>query len=166
MSPQPRDARLNTIDTQRTRDSTAFALAPPGLPRSARRRRWDAVPLLVTAMLVLLFGVADASAQAASTPAVNDEIDQLLSALGSSKCQFNRNGTWHSAEEATRHLSRKRDYLAKKGLVTTTESLIALAASKSSLSGTPYQVRCPGAPTVKSSVWLTRQLAELRARGR
>lgn len=41
---------------------------------------------------------------AASLPtAARGEIDSLLSRLGSSGCEFKRNGSWHTASEAQSH---------------------------------------------------------------
>ena len=113
--------------------------------------------------LLLLFVLSVAAAQAPPTK-VTREVGQLFSALEHSGCQFQRNGSWHDAAAASAHLRRKYDYLLKKGVLTSTERFIELAASKSSMTGTPYQVRCGGAPTVDSRTWFTRKLTELRAR--
>ena len=106
------------------------------------------------------------SVAAAQTPPANvtREIGQLFTTLERSGCQFQRNGSWHDAAAASAHLRRKYDYLQKKGAVTSTERFIELAASKSSITGRPYRVRCAGAPTVESRTWFTRRLTELRAR--
>lgn len=112
---------------------------------------------------LLLFVLSAAGAQ--TPPAnVSREIGQLFTALEHSGCQFQRNGSWHDAAAASAHLRRKYDYLLKKGAVTSTERFIELAATKSSMTGTPYRVRCTGAPTVESRIWFSRQLSALRAR--
>lgn len=90
------------------------------------------------------------------------EINQLFAALKNSNCEFSRNGSWYSAPKASEHLQRKYDYLQKKGLVTSTESFIELAATKSSMSGKPYEVRCGGAAAVPSQSWFTGKLRALR----
>ena len=59
-----------------------------------------------------------------------------------------------------------RDYLLKKGLVTSTETFIELAATKSSISGKPYQVRCGKAPAQSSQSWFASKLKALRGNGR
>ncbi|MCL1636143.1 DUF5329 domain-containing protein [Luteimonas sp. SX5] len=112
---------------------------------------------------VLLFSstVAAQSQHASATR----EIGQLFVVLERSGCQFYRNGSWHNSKQAASHLRRKYDYLAKKGLVTTTESFIDLAATKSSVSGKPYMVKCPDAAAVESKVWLTHKLVGLRSAG-
>ena len=90
------------------------------------------------------------------------EIHQLFKALEASGCEFNRNGTWYNGQKASEHLHRKYDYLLKKGLVTSTESFIGLAASESSMSGRAYMVRCGKSAPVRSKAWFLGKLAELR----
>lgn len=109
----------------------------------------------------LLGACASLSAQGVS-PATTREVDQLFKVLAQSNCEFSRNGSWYAAPKASEHLQRKYDYLQKKGLVTSTESFIELAATKSSMSGTPYQVRCGNAAPVSSQSWFTGKLRELR----
>jgi len=91
------------------------------------------------------------------------EIESLLSKLKASGCMFDRNGTWYTSEEAQAHLARKLDYLVDKEGVATAEQFIERAASKSSMSGQRYQVKCGGKPPVQSSKWLYDALRELRA---
>ncbi len=113
------------------------------------------------AILLLVSGAAFAQNP---LPATSREIGQLFAALESSRCEFHRNGSWHSAQKASEHLHRKYDYLLEKGLVTSTESFIELAATKSSMTGKPYLVRCGNAQPVPSMSWFTSKLKELRAR--
>ena len=54
-------------------------------------------------------------------------------------------------------------YLLRKNLVPSTEAFIDRAASQSSMSSKPYQVRCPGQPDVSSKQWFTEQLQQIRA---
>ena len=90
----------------------------------------------------------------------------MFSALRESNCEFSRNGSWYNAQKASEHLQRKYDYLLKKKLVTSTESFIELAATKSSMSGKAYQVRCGKAAPVSSQSWFTSKLTGLRGGGR
>ncbi|MEO6689441.1 MAG: DUF5329 domain-containing protein [Dokdonella sp.] len=90
------------------------------------------------------------------------DIDRLLSTLGSSDCEFYRNGHWYSAGQAQDHLKRKYDYLLDKGAVASAEAFIAEAGTKSSMSGTPYQVRCPHEEAQPSAVWLGNALRRIR----
>ena len=117
-------------------------------------------------ILVLVFSLVFARAALAEgpPPAAAREIAQLFSALQDSKCEFYRNGTWYEADKAVEHLQRKYDYLLGKGQVTSTESFIDLAATRSSLSGKSYLVRCGNAQPVPSKDWFTGKLKQLRAR--
>jgi len=111
-----------------------------------------------TFLLLLAAGAADAQ-----TPPAQNEIDSLISALGDSDCRFERNGKWYGAADAKAHLQRKYDWLHKRGLAATPELFIERAASRSSTSGRPYRVRCPGEADQASADWLQAQLRRLRA---
>ena len=104
----------------------------------------------------------------AQTPSAKtaEEVGQLFAPLKQSNCEISGNGSWYNAEKASDHLQRKYDYLLKKRLVTTTESFIDLAATKSSISGKPYQVRCGETAPVSSSSWFMSQLNAVRSGGR
>lgn len=93
------------------------------------------------------------------------EISALLNTLRQSECQFERNGTWYSAERAAEHLQGKWDY-AKED-IDSSETFIREVASGSWLLGGDYHVRCPQAgsapPSVTTSTeWLNQQLEQLR----
>lgn len=112
-------------------------------------------------LLLLVFGAAFAQAVPATA---SREIGQLFSALENSRCEFNRNGSWYDGHKAAEHLHMKYDYLARKGQVASAESFITLAATKSSMSGRPYLVRCGTAQPVESKDWFLGKLRELRGR--
>lgn len=95
-------------------------------------------------------------------PAAKAEVTAVLNRLEASGCEFNRNDRWHSAAQARVHLQRKLDHVESKGSVKTAEGFIYLAASKSSVTGVAYQVRCSGRAPVASTAWLLQQLDELR----
>lgn len=116
--------------------------------------------LFITALIALLSSLAMA---AQSAPAIRTEIDQLLTKLQASGCEFNRNGSWYSGAEAKDHLLRKLEYIENKGTLHSTEQFIELAASKSSFSGKAYQVKCGNEPAQESQAWLTKQLDAIRA---
>lgn len=117
-------------------------------------------------LLAIALAVLPVLAQAAPTPAARQEIAHLIDYLGASGCRFQRNGDWHDAPDAVKHLKRKVDYLLKRDLVDTAEDFIARAASESSFSGKPYQVRCGGAAPVPSAAWLGAELSRHRNAGR
>lgn len=102
---------------------------------------------------------------AAPSPTAKREIQGLMDALSASSCEFQRNGTWHGREEARKHLQRKYEYLLKRDLADTAELFIERAASKSSLSGRAYQVRCPGQPVQPAAAWFKARLETLRGSG-
>ena len=118
------------------------------------------LPLLL--LLALMMAVP---AGAAPPPAAVREIEGLIAALGASGCDFQRNGSWYPAKKAEQHLRRKYDYLRERDKVATAEQFIALAGTRSSMSGRAYSVRCPGKPVVDSAAWLQGRLRALRATG-
>ena len=134
------------------------ACPAPTRPGTAARRlrRTLGCALLLTA-LALPVGAAPLA------PPVRAEIEALLAVLQTSACAFQRNGAWYSASEARTHLLRKLDYLAGKEAVASSEQFIALGASRSSISGRPYRVKCADAAPVDSGIWLIEQLQAVRA---
>jgi hypothetical protein len=107
---------------------------------------------------VLMF----ATANALPAPAAKAEIDYLLSAVASSKCEFYRNGSWYDAKSAADHLTTKYKYLAARDLVQSAEEFIEKAATRSSLSGRDYAIRCGDGAAVASSRWLLVLLVRYR----
>ena len=104
----------------------------------------------------------DAANEASSSPA---EINYLLQAVEQSGCDFYRNGGWHAGAQARAHLARKYEAVQKQHPLRSTEAFIDEVASRSSASGEPYRVRCPGEPPVASDVWFRRVLARYRQGG-
>ena len=115
---------------------------------------------LASTAIVLVF---IAAAHAAPTPAAKAEIEYLLSAVGSSDCRFYRNGTWYDAKSAAAHLRYKYESLVAKDLIRDTDDFIDRAATKSSLSGRDYAIKCEGAAELSSRQWLTNLLVAYRA---
>ncbi|WP_097303812.1 YfeK family protein [Pseudomonas chlororaphis] len=101
------------------------------------------------------------SAQAQTTPQAAQEIKGLLDFVEHSQCQFVRNGTEYPAPQARQHLEKKLNYLEGKNMVSNAEDFIDLAATKSSMSGKAYEVRCPAGSQPASS-WLKAELQRLR----
>jgi hypothetical protein len=104
-----------------------------------------------------------ALAQAAEPPATKAEITHLFTTLETSNCQFNRNGSWYSANEASGHLGTKYKYLQDKDLVPTAEKFIERAATESSLSGKAYQIKCADNLARPSAPWFKAALDKYRA---
>jgi hypothetical protein len=118
------------------------------------------------AVLCLVPGLALAPVARAAPPAIaQTEINYLLGVVESSACEFFRNGSWYGAKMAAAHLRDKyRILLATGNQINSAEDFIEEAASKSSLSGQPYQVRCSGDRAIATNGWLRDMLARYRAR--
>ena len=127
------------------------------------KRKPKLASLILNAWLIATILFVSPAHSATPSPVARDEIDALLMRLKSSGCQFKRNGTWHSAGEAQVHLQRKLDYLLKRGAVASAEQFIERAASKSSVTGQAYLVKCGSRPPVPSAEWLAFQLQVMRA---
>ena len=109
---------------------------------------------LLTALLLL--------SPAAYAGEAEVEIEYLITTVGESGCTFIRNGSRHDAEDAASHMRLK--YRRGKRYATTAELFIERLASKSSFSGKPYAIECPGREAVPSGDWLTARLHEYRER--
>jgi hypothetical protein len=114
---------------------------------------------------VLALGMVIAPIARAEPPAsVQQEISHLIRYVGDSGCEFKRNGVWSDAKTAAAHVRGKYDFLVKLALIDTTKDFIDKAATRSSLSGQSYEVRCGGDLPMPSSAWLANELARYRAR--
>jgi hypothetical protein len=115
----------------------------------------------VVVLVAALFWVS--ATHAAELPAKGaTEIAHLLQHLGASGCEFNRNGDWYNAKDASAHIRKKYDYLLKKGLLGSAEDFIRLGATESSMSHQAYQVRC-GAQVEPSADWMSEELERFRS---
>lgn len=92
------------------------------------------------------------------------EIAHLFDFLSKSSCEFQRNGSWYAASKAAEHIRNKYDYLIKRELINSAEEFIELAASKSSISGKDYQVKCADQVTISSAKWFSQELARYRVK--
>jgi hypothetical protein len=116
-----------------------------------------------TSLLLILASLLSSPAFSAEpSPATRSEIAHLLSYLETSGCQFYRNGSWYGPKEARTHLEMKYRYAVKTNRVFSTEDFIAGAASKSSMSGKPYQVKCDRNAPVTTAEWFTAELLRYR----
>ena len=90
---------------------------------------------------------------------MNSEIDYLLDTVGESGCVFIRNGKEHAASAAKDHLQTKR----KRGRrhFESADEFIERLASRSSLSGREYTIRC-GDELVSANTWFTAALERYR----
>lgn len=92
---------------------------------------------------------------------VKEEIGYLLDFIDGSDCIFIRNNTSHSGPEARDHIEKKYRYIRKRKTIDSTQMFIASAASRSSLSGKPYMVRCHDV-IMTSEQWLLEELERYR----
>ena len=58
----------------------------------------------------------------------------------------------------------KYEYLSGRGAVDSAEAFIEQGASRSSMSGEPYEVQCPGQGSLPSGQWLQEELRRYRQR--
>ncbi|HWZ63540.1 MAG TPA: DUF5329 domain-containing protein [Steroidobacteraceae bacterium] len=118
----------------------------------------------VSAVMWLLLGPALAPiARTAPSAVAQTEIDYLLRSTESSACEFFRNGSWYDAKKAAARLRDKYEVPALRDRIQTADDFIEQVATKSSLGGQPYQVRCSGAKAVTTNQWLRDLLARYRA---
>lgn len=105
------------------------------------------------------------AARAAPSVAAQVEIDHLLEFVGTSGCEFYRNGSWYDSRQARAHLRYKYEALMAGDRIQIAEDFIDKAASKSGASGRPYEVRCAkGSTAVPAGQWLREELTRYRAK--
>ena len=110
--------------------------------------------VFISALLLSVLLVPEGSAAGPE-----EEIVHLLQYIEQSECVFTRNGKEHLGPEALEHIQMKYDYVRKK--VETTEDFIRYAATKSSLSGRLYLVRCDEVE-LPTAEWLKAELTRFR----
>jgi hypothetical protein len=114
-------------------------------------------------LATVLLGFAPSAPTYAVTES-RDEIAHLLEFVAKSPCTFIRNGKAYPAAEARVHLERK--YAVLKDRIRTAEDFIDLAASRSSVSGDPYRIRCSPGQEQETSAWLRWELLRFRRQPR
>ena len=113
----------------------------------------------MTRLLLSLILLAGSIATVRADTNAEAEIHALIRAVAESGCEFNRNGSLHSAEAAAEHLELK--YSQGKRYADSAEAFIDRLASKSSWSGKPYKMICDQ-QTQPAGDWLTATLQEMR----
>lgn len=122
-------------------------------PRRVISQLMMAVSICVIAIIV--------DTQVVALPQTANEIRGLLEFVEKSDCTFIRNGAEYSGPQARAHLEQKLNYLESKNRVKSAEDFIDLAATKSSMSGRAYEVRC-SAGTEPAGMWLHKELQRQR----
>jgi hypothetical protein len=112
--------------------------------------------IIVSAALLLLLAMPVARADPLA-----DEIAYLIGFIRHSSCTFIRNGSEYGGDKAADHIRAKYDHFMAE--IKSIEDFIDRAASKSLLSGKPYEVRCAG-KTVPAAEWIRAEDANYRAK--
>jgi hypothetical protein len=120
--------------------------------------------LAIAKRTALAFALAPMLAHADPSPTVLQEVKHLLGFIEQSGCDFNRNGTWANAKAAQAHVMNKFEYLLRQDKIATALDFIEKAASESSMTGTPYQVKCGKAAPILSRAWLTEELKKYQSK--
>ena len=104
-------------------------------------------------------------AMATPTPLEQSRIDKLIRYVEMQKgIIFIRNGKEYSCEEAAKFLRGKMDAMGKE--VGTAREFIEQIATKSSMSGKPYQIRLGDGTVVLSAVFLSDELKRIESQPR
>ena len=117
---------------------------------------------LCGAIGITLIALGIGSFVTAATPVAPAEVEYLLSAVASSRCEFYRNGEWFDSNKASAHLRDKYNALAALGRFLTAADFIEEVATKSSLSGRAYLMRCAGGEPLATNQWLREVLERYR----
>jgi hypothetical protein len=112
------------------------------------------------ALACILFAGTGTALPSEADGTAETEIEYLLTSVGTSQCEFVRNGSPHSGSDAESHLRMK--YRRGQRYVKSAEQFINRIASASSLSKRPYLMRCEGAEEVPAGDWLHTQLKNYR----
>ena len=113
---------------------------------------------------ILVLGLLLAPLAYAEPPTnVQIEVNFLLGYIEGSGCDFYRNGSRYDSQAAQVHLRDKYKYLVARNLMNSTEDFIERAATESSFTGQPYEVKCNGGATITSNQWLREELVRLRS---
>lgn len=115
--------------------------------------------LVMLCLLILFMSVSPLQASETNTAKTDIEIQYLLKTIEESGCTFKRNWSEYTTDEARSHMEMKYDYAKDK--ITKTEQFIKYIATKSSITGKEYIIRCDG-KDYSSAEWLTDKLGEYR----
>jgi hypothetical protein len=88
------------------------------------------------------------------------EVEHLLNFIKTSSCIIYRNGSRHTGIEAVTHIEKKYDYFRDR--IKTTEDFIEYSATKSTMSGKYYTVKCGSENEIRTRDWLLDELKKYR----
>ena len=112
---------------------------------------------------ILVLVLFSGSVTAGVSSSTQLEIEHLLNFIRNSSCIIDRNGNTYAAVKAISHIEKKYAYFEDE--IETTEDFIELSASKSTMSGKYYMVRCGDGEQIRTRDWLLQELTGLRAQG-
>lgn len=115
--------------------------------------------------LALLLGASAALAFAAPPASEQTLIDGLIQRVSTMRSMtFLRNGKPHDAAEAAKHMRAKFDHF--KDEIATAEDFIERCASRSEMTGKPYQVRLQDGSLRDANAFLNAELRAMRRQGK
>ena len=97
--------------------------------------------------------------------AAQAETGYLLALVEASSCEFYRNGTAYDGSRAGSHLRDKYALIVAADHVLTADAFVEKVATRSSMTGRPYEVSCAGHERVPLGPWLREALARYRTNG-
>jgi len=111
---------------------------------------------------LLCLGLLFAGFAAAAPLTEQQKIDVLIHSVETLPgAQFIRNGSAHDGKAAAEHLQMKRHYAGNR--IKTANDFIENCASRSSMTGLPYQIRFANGKTEESGVFLHAELKQIEA---
>ena len=111
---------------------------------------------------MLLLGLLFTAFAFAAPLTEQQKIDELIHGIEVLPgAQFIRNGSAHDGKAAAAHLQQKRDYAGSR--IKTANDFIECCASRSSLSGQPYQIRFANGMTEDAEVYFRAELKRIEA---
>lgn len=115
---------------------------------------------VVVGLVAVLVSMGSSASATPPPPHEQSRIEKLIKFVeGQKGIKFVRNGTEYNCEEAGRFLRGKMD--AMGGEVSTARQFIERIASKSSMSGKPYQVRFPDGKMMLVEAYLFEELKRI-----
>jgi len=124
----------------------------------------SSLQFLRTALFALLLAAVAALAQATPSASEQKLIDTLILRVSNMKTMtFMRNGDEHNAADAAKHMQAKFDHF--KDEIVTAEDFIDRCASRSEVTGKPYQVKLSNGVMRDAKEFLNAELLTLRKGG-